>query len=218
MGKILMAALAFVAALPAWSQTPVAGKEYRDIRQNYDKTVGDLVVAPEEKGKIEVVEFFAYFCAPCYRMTPQIEAWRKRLGPDVFYKRVPMAFNSRHLPYAQMYYTLKVLKKDEALHEKVYHGLLVQKVKLDTREEQAQFFETLGIQKTSYIYAGPSANVFMKGEIAAELNKAYDYHAVPAIGVGGRYVTWLGLAKTPEELLGTADYLIGKARAEQPRR
>jgi thiol:disulfide interchange protein DsbA len=214
MGKVLMAVLAFAVALPVWSQTPVAGKEYRDIRQKYKS---EFVESDAGKGKIEVIEFFFYYAGASYRMTPELDAWRKRLGPDVVYKRIPMLFNQRHAPYAHMYYTLMVLKQHDTLHEKVYHGAQVQKAKLATTEEQAAFFETLGIPRMSYTAAAPSGWVYLRGNYAEQLNKAYDFHAVPAIGVGGRYVTWLGLVKTPEELLGTADYLIGKARAELPK-
>src|SRR5438105_5092600 len=40
-------------------------------------------------GKVEVIEFFWYNCPHCNHFEPQLEAWIKKLPPDVAMRRVP---------------------------------------------------------------------------------------------------------------------------------
>ena len=43
--------------------------------------------APAVAGKIEVIEFFWYECPHCNAFEPALEAWTKRQGDDVAFRR-----------------------------------------------------------------------------------------------------------------------------------
>src|SRR5262245_23962435 len=216
MARGLIAALAFVLALPAWAQEPVAGRDYKVVRGE----------AKGWTGKVNVYEFFMYSCPHCYRMLPQFEAWRETLPPDVNYVRVPMVFHQGQFYYGDMYLRLQLMgKMDVALHEKLFEAVQVKKVNLGTdTEKQADYLATLGIKKDDYIYTGKLANLMIRWEENKAYNKNFNAEAVPAVGVGinntARYATWisLGQVKGPEDLLKTADFLIAKARAELPKK
>jgi thiol:disulfide interchange protein DsbA len=63
---------------------------------------------PVETGKkIEVIEFFSYGCPHCADLEPHLQAWLKRLPPDVQVRRVPVAFQPSWENLARVYYTLE---------------------------------------------------------------------------------------------------------------
>ena len=67
-------------ALPVWAQGgPVEGKDYLRVAQPVPMT-GD---------KIEVVEFFGYWCPHCNAFEPALEAWVKKLPATVNFRRMP---------------------------------------------------------------------------------------------------------------------------------
>src|SRR5665647_1830874 len=51
------------------------------------------VVVESAAGKVEVIEFFGYWCPHCNAFEPELEAWLKRLPANISFRRVPVAFN-----------------------------------------------------------------------------------------------------------------------------
>ena len=105
--------------LPAFAQAqikkPEEGGDYRTL----DKRVA--VEAPQ--GKIEVIEFFWYNCPHCNAFEPKLDAWTRKLPPDVVLKRVPVAFRDDFVPQQRLYYTLEAMGKLEELHAKVFNTI-----------------------------------------------------------------------------------------------
>ena len=75
--------LGAVNAAHASPAAPVAGTDY---------TVLQPAQPVDANGKIEVIEFMWYGCPHCNEFDPYLEAWVKKQGPDVVFKRVPVAF------------------------------------------------------------------------------------------------------------------------------
>jgi thiol:disulfide interchange protein DsbA len=204
MGKSLVAVVAMAFAAHAWSQVPVAGKQYREVPPQPTKSAG----------KIEVVEFFMYDCSHCYQMEPRLAAWRKRLGADVQHRLEPWGFTPAHRAHLQMHYILRFHGKAEQLHSTIMEALQVKKIKLDNREQIAQFLSAYGIPALTYMRETGDAAISFRSRDAISLGQSYRVDAVPSIGVGGRYFTSFQMAGGPEELLRVADHLIAQARAK----
>src|SRR5476649_1748150 len=79
---------------------PVAGTDY---------TVLQAAQPVDAQGKIEVIEFMWYGCPHCNEFDPYLEAWIKKQGPDVVFKRVPVAFRDDFIPHSKMYHALDAL-------------------------------------------------------------------------------------------------------------
>ncbi|MEN9380050.1 MAG: hypothetical protein RJB15_1743, partial [Pseudomonadota bacterium] len=62
------------------------------IEEGFDYRVLPTPQAVEQKGKVEVIEFFWYGCPHCYDFEPELSAWVKRQPKDVVFRRVPVAF------------------------------------------------------------------------------------------------------------------------------
>ena len=61
--------------------------------------------------KVEVIEFFAYHCPACNLMEPHVEAWVKKQGENINFKRVHFPFQGPNDPEAHLYLTLEAMGK-----------------------------------------------------------------------------------------------------------
>ncbi len=60
-------------------------------------------------GKIEVIEFMWYGCPHCNEFDPYLEDWIKKQGPDIVFKRVPVAFRDDFIPHSKLYHPVDAL-------------------------------------------------------------------------------------------------------------
>jgi thiol:disulfide interchange protein DsbA len=209
-------ALERAVALPPAGTLPagrwVAGQHYRPLSPAQPTSV-----AP---GKIEVVEVFWYGCTHCYALEPFIQAWLKKLPPDVEFVRVPVIWSSTHRAHARMYYTLQALGKVDALHTKVFDEMhqnrkpLVGGSDADTLKAQQAFATANGISATDFANAFNSFTVQSKLQQAEELTTRYKVEGVPLIVINGKYVSDVGMAGSQANLIS----LINDLAAAEKRR
>ena len=81
-------------------------------------------------GKIEVVEFFGYYCGHCNAFEPTLEAWTKTLPKDVAFKRVPVAFQDNAVPLQRLFFSLEAMGLVASLHSKVFAAIHQQRIEL----------------------------------------------------------------------------------------
>jgi thiol:disulfide interchange protein DsbA len=207
----LGAGLGSVLAAPVLAQnTPVEGVHYVRLAQP----------APAgAAGKIEVIEFFWYECPHCNAFEPALEAWTKRQGDDVAFRRVPVWFREEPFSAQQrLFYTLEALGLVAALHRKVFFAIHGEHTRLRTAEDIAAFALKNGVDPMKFMAAYHSFGVQSKALQARQTAAAYKIDAVPAMGVQGRYYTNGTLANATsgagsnERMLAVVDALIAKVR------
>ncbi|HEV3105790.1 MAG TPA: thiol:disulfide interchange protein DsbA/DsbL, partial [Trinickia sp.] len=93
--------LAVVGAAHASPTAPVAAKDYTVLKTPQPVDV--------QSGKIEVTEFFWYGCPHCNEFNPYLEDWVKKQGPDVVFRRVPVAFRDDFIPHSKLFHALDAL-------------------------------------------------------------------------------------------------------------
>lgn len=159
-------------------------------------------------GQIEVLEFFAYTCVHCYNFEPLFEAWAKKQPANVTVRRIPVAFSEAFVPMQRLYYALEAMGQVEALHEKVFRAIHVDKQRLATAEAITTWVATQGVDREKFNGLYNSFAVAGKARRATQLQDAYQVEGTPALGVAGRYyVTGQG----PRTLV-VADALIAGVR------
>jgi protein dithiol oxidoreductase (disulfide-forming) len=163
-------------------------------------------------GKIEVVEFFWYSCPHCNHFEPQLEAWIKKLPPDVFMRRVPVAFRDSFVPQQRLYYTLEAMGKVDEMQAKVFRAIHNERQGVDREESILAWAEKQGFDKDKFRDLYNSFSVAAKTRRASQLQDMYKVTGVPAIGVAGRYYTDGDLARSMERALQVTDYLVAEAR------
>jgi thiol:disulfide interchange protein DsbA len=183
---------------------PVEGRHF--VRVNPAAPVG----APA--GKIDVVEFFWYGCPHCNTLEPALEAWTKRLAPDVAFRRVPVGFTAVHEAHQRLYYALEAMGQLEAMHRRVFAAIHQQSQRLEREADQLAFLKAQGVDTTRFSDFARSFGVQTKMRQARQLSDAYKIDGVPTIGVHGRFYTAGSLTGSNESALAVADFLIGRVR------
>ena len=216
--KLLIAvSIGFVAITAGASSpaNPVNGVHYRTLAQPQ----------PTESGnKVEVTEFFWYGCPHCNALEPGLEAWVKKQGDNIVFKRVPIKFRDSFIPQQKLYYTLEAMGKIEELHPKIFQAIHGGRQPLDTDASVIDFAEKQGIDKKKFVEMYNSFGVGTKVNRAAQLQQAYNVDGVPMIAINGRYVTapsivGASIGRQPEKVLEDATFqvmsaLVAKAAKE----
>lgn len=195
-----------MAALPLLAQAQGAPQEGRDY-----KRVESPVPVPE--GKVEVVEFFGYWCPHCNAFEPALDAWAKKLPASVTFRRIPVAFSPGQEPLQKLFYALEAQGQVEAMHRKVFAALHVEKKRLNTESDIAAWLPNAGAPDVPKLLdTMKSFAVATKVRQSKQLSDAYRIDGVPTLGIQGRYMTSPGIAGTAERALAVADALIAQSR------
>ena len=182
---------------------PVEGKDYVRLAQP---------VPMPSSGKVEVVEFFGYWCPHCNSFEPAIDAWSKKLPADVAFRRVPVAFSAPQEPYAKIYLALETLGQLDAMHRKVFTAIHVQRQRLEKDADISAFVSANGIDAAKFMDTYKGFTVASKFKQARQLADAYKIDGVPTIGIHGRFFTSPSLVGSGEQALRVTDYLIRRAK------
>ena len=177
-----------------------------------------LAVSPRQPTldakKVEVVEFFAYSCPHCAAFEPVLDAWAKKLPPDVVFRRVPVAFQQSQVVHQQLFFAIEALGLMEQMHANVFRAIHDGKshLHLDNAAELGAFAETHGVERSRFFEAMSSPAAQAKVRQALRLTDAYKIDGTPTLGIDGRWITSGSLAGTNPRSLPVADFLITQAR------
>jgi protein dithiol oxidoreductase (disulfide-forming) len=204
------AAAVLGASALAWPHLALA---QRRIQEGKDfRTLDKRAPVEAPAGKIEVVEFFWYSCPHCYAFEPKLQAWLKKLPPDIAFRRVPVAFRDDFVPQQRLYYTLEAMGKVDELHSKVFAEIHQNRQPTDREDRIVAFAEKNGLDRAKFQEMYNSFNVSTKARKAKQLQDQYEVDGVPALGVAGRFYTDGTLAGGMDQALQVVDYLVAEAR------
>jgi thiol:disulfide interchange protein DsbA len=198
----------FLALLLASAAVPL----HAAIEQGRDFTVLPTPQRPDTAGKIEVIEFFSYGCPHCYELEPLIASWKKKLPPDVAFRRVAVAFGRpmwdslgrAYYAFSDMHVLPKV---DNAIFDAVHR----QRLPLQDEKSIAAWVGKQGLDAAKFTAAYNSFSVSTRMSQGERMVEAYQVSGVPMIVVGGKYVAQGG---SYEAMLSIASELVAKVRAE----
>jgi thiol:disulfide interchange protein DsbA len=166
-------------------------------------------------GKIEVTEFFWYGCPHCNEFEPYLETWIKKQGPDVVFKRVPVAFRDDFIPHSKMYHALDALGVVEKLTPVIFNEIHVKKNYLLTPQAQADFLATQGVDKKKYMDAYNSFSTQSAVQRDTKLLSDYKIEGVPTLIVQGKYETGPSMTNSLPGTTQVLDFLVGQIRAKK---
>jgi len=195
-------------ASPSHAQAPMfaAGKDYIKL--------GKPAPVDSPAGKVEVVEFFSYNCPHCASFEPDLEAWVKKLPPQVAFRRVPVGFVGNDVESKQrMYYALEAMGKVDAMQLKVFDAIHKQRQPVVGDDAiLAWVAKQPELDSKKFAEMFKSFSVSGKVKRATQLQNEYQVGGVPAFGVAGRWYVDGELARSMERALQITDYLIVEAR------
>ena len=193
----------------AHAQTPALIKPQADKDYSELKTRAPVDTPAD---KVEVIEFFWYSCPHCNAFEPALNTWLKAQPKDVVVKRVPVAFQDSFIPQQKLFYALEALGKVDALHDKVFYAIHVEKQALNTDAKILEWAVKQGLDKAQFQEAYNSFSVAGKVKRAAVLQDAYKVEGVPALGIAGRYYTDGTRAGSMGRALQVTDALVAETR------
>lgn len=197
---------------------PQNGVDYRTL---------DKAQQTDSGKKVEVMEFFGYFCPHCNSLEPALADWVKKQGDRIVFKRVPVVFRDTMIPQQKLYYALEAMGRIEDLHPKVFQAIHVQRQSLATDAAIVDFMVKQGVDKQKFLDVYNSFAVQTKVQRAAQLQNAYQVDGVPLLAVDGRFLTspaivGESMGNRPEPVLHAAtfqvlDWLVAQsAKQKQP--
>jgi len=211
-----LAAVAGAAALPglalAQAGQPVEGSHYLRLPQ----------ALASSGGKIEVLEFFLYTCPVCLAFDPQVTAWSKQLPADVSFRRVHVGVGAMHKLHQRLMFALETLGQLENLHGAVFKALHVDRVDLSSEKAITAQAVRWGLDEGKFSAAFNSFSAQARLAQSAKLAADYKADGVPALGIGGRFMTSPAMAgasaPTPQArgqmTLAVTDHLIRLVRGK----
>lgn len=160
---------------------------------------------PTDAGKkVEVIEFFGYFCSYCYAFDASLIKWMEKQNRHVSFKRVHVNFNDNMALQQRMFYTLTAMGKlTNTLHHKIFEAIQVKRTPLRNEKQIADFVEKYGIDRNKFIEMYRSFSVQSLCDGAVQLQSAYQIEGVPTIVIDGRYVTSLAIVSEGNNFRGT---------------
>lgn len=184
-----------------------APQEGRDFRR-----VAEPLAMPA--GKVQVVEFFGYWCPHCNAFEPALESWVRQLPADkVAFTRIPVAFQAWHENYQKLYFAIEALGQLDKLHTSVFKWIHVDKKRLDKDDEIRAWAAASGADATRILDAMKSFGIAGKLAKARQLAQGYGIDGVPTIGVHGRWMTSPSISGSPDRALSVTNQLIAQVKA-----
>jgi len=206
--------LAIGAMLPviarAQSRGPTEGTEYKLVQPPLPVDSGN---------KIEVLEFFQYSCTHCFAFNPDLDAWRKKMPPDVDYKRIHINWDNSTLNHTKLYYSLVQLGRLD-IHDKVFAAIHVNHKRMLDPEEIADLMAGNGIDRKPWMDMFNSFSTATLASKAGQTWRTYKIDGTPTLACDGKFLTAPSMVRshTRSGALQVMDYLIDRVRRERRKR
>ncbi|OGA40878.1 MAG: hypothetical protein A3G24_11630 [Betaproteobacteria bacterium RIFCSPLOWO2_12_FULL_62_13] len=193
----LATALAFFLFTGVATAQLVVGKDYRLI--NPPQPV-------DNRGKVEVVEFFWYGCPHCSNLQPPLKAWLKRKPADVEFKRLPAVFQDSWVPLTKAYYAIEAMGLVDKLHHDVFAAIHEKKLRLQDPKVLFDWVAKQGIDRQKFMDTYNSFAVQTRARRSIDITRNYDIPGTPALVVDGKYLTAPSMTLNPDNSINYERY------------
>jgi len=149
-------------------------------------------------------EVFAYSCSHCNAYESDVKKWRANAPESIGFDHVPVYWNANYAIQSQAYYTAKVLKIAEKGHDKLFDAIHIQRARIGSLKEYAQFYSQFGVSEDQFIATAQSFVVKGMVEKAREISVKGKVEGTPSLIVNGQYLinsksghrnNWLDIAR-----------------------
>jgi thiol:disulfide interchange protein DsbA len=215
---LLLVGIFGAGAAVASPDNPVPGREFVELKDPQPVTAA----AP---GKIEVIEFFMYHCPACNALEPTLKSWVPTREGAVSFRRVHIPHAEKNDPEAHLFLALDAMQLEGALHDKVMHTWHVERRRLLSDADNAQWAAANGIDQQKFHAFYDSFSVTAKLRNLTRYVNGYGVDSTPTLVIDGRYLTTPAMiGEANPELTGqtigpatmkVVDALIERARKQK---
>lgn len=177
-----------------------------------DYIVRSTPIEAVQSDKIEVVEFFGYFCPHCQNLEPHISRHARRFASDTVLRTEHVVWRPEHLQLARIAAAVQASGSKNAANIAIFNALITERQDLNNE----QTFRTwAGNQPygAKLLAAYDDAKNQTVAENMARLTERYEITSTPVVVVGGKYeLTFNGGFEAGMKVM---EELIAKVRAER---
>ncbi|ASK27572.1 thiol:disulfide interchange protein DsbA/DsbL [Neisseria chenwenguii] len=192
------------ASAPAAPVTLIEGTNY---------TVLPNAIPQQQADKVEVLEFFGYFCPHCAHLEPVLSKHVKTFKPDTYLSSEHVVWGDEMKPLARLAAAVEMTGEREKADSAIFNAMVEQKIKLN---DEATLKNWLAQQtafdgkKVLSAYENPESQT--RADKMAELTKTYQIDGTPAVIVGGKYKVEFSDWESGMKVI---DLLVDKVREEK---
>ena len=178
--RFFMAALTALCFTAASQAAPVQGQDYTLLS----------TPQPTDSGKkVEVIEFFAYYCPHCNALDPALTEWVKAHADKIVFKRIHVSANGQPMPQQRLFYAIEAMGKTEEYHAKIFHAMHVERVHVNTDDDAINLAVKLGLDRAKFTSYYNSFTVQTRVQRAIQQMTSYQVMTWPTLVLDGKYVT-----------------------------
>jgi thiol:disulfide interchange protein DsbA len=163
-------------------------------------------------GKIEVIEFFGYWCPHCHALEPDLQAWRAKQAADVVLRKLPVAFRPNQAPFQHAYFALEALGKADATASAIFGAIHTERKTVESIDDLAEIVVKAGVDRAKFLELAGSFAIQAKARRVAQVAEAFAIDGVPCLAVAGKWITSPSLAGSRDKALSVVDELIARER------
>lgn len=186
----------------------------------YSATEGtDYVVLPKQipqlqDDKIEVLEFFGYFCVHCHHLDPVLLKHSKTFPADTYLRTEHVVWQPEHLGFARVAAAVNSSGLKYQVNPEVFKAVYEQRINLADTNTFKQWAESQkSFDGKKLIAAYDSFSNPAQAKKMEELTNTYQISGTPTVIVGGKYqVKFTGDWNAG---MKTIDELVAKVRSER---
>lgn len=172
----------------------------------------------QDKGKIEIIEFFWYGCPHCNQLEPMIEAWEKTLPKDVSFRREHILWESRRdtRGHARLFATLRAMGLLAQHQRAAFDAVHAKGLKLQDEKAAYAWAEARGIDRAKFEATYKSFGVETQLSRAKQMTDSYRIDGVPKFVINGKFSTSPHQAGNEQKMFAVIDSLVKQERGGKP--
>ena len=179
---------------------------------NYRALATPIVTSGEQ---VEVMEFFWYGCPHCESFEKPLHQWQKTMAADVRLVQSPAIWNDLMKLHAKVFFIVQNMPAGDKAHAALFQEVMglreIRDIKLQT-QKMAEFLQRFGLSQTDFERQLASAEINQQLAQAIKLMSQSEIDGTPSIVVNGRYLVLNQSAKSFEQVLDIARFLVEKEK------
>lgn len=191
------------------------GSAQAAIVEGQDYTVLAKPIPQQQADKVEVLEFFGYFCPFCHKLDPILRAHEKTFAKDTYLRTEHVVWDDKMMNLARLNAAVNASGLRDVANPTIYNAMVEDAAHPVNYADEGTLKQWIGTQsfgaKLLAAYNDPAAKTAADNMKA--LTNTYQIGSTPTLIVGGKYQ--LVLKADFNTGMSQLDELIQKVRAER---
>jgi len=183
------------------------------LTEGVNYTVLSNPIPQQQAGKIEVLEFFGYFCPHCAHLEPVLSEHIKTFKDDTYMRREHVVWGDEMKPLARLAAAVEMAGESDKANSHIFDAMVNQKINLaDTDTLKKWLSEQTAFDGKKVLAAFEAPESQARAAQMEELTNKFQISGTPTVIVGGKYQVEF---KDWQSGMTTIDQLVDKVREEQ---